>query len=434
LFNIIRNKNGEKRLIENKKVTKKLKEKNKNIINQAVILCGGMGKRLGKKTKLTPKPLLKIKKKPFLDYLIDHLIRYKITKIVMLCGYKSEQFINKYHKKKINGVCEIKCIKEKKLMGTGGALINAKNELDEIFYLVNGDTFFNGDLLYLNENFDRSKFDVILATKKILNDRYGSLSLKKKRVSKFLNEPSKKKTYINLGTYIVKKKLFNNYKKKFFSFEKNLLPTIAKKKKIQFLKFENNFFIDIGIKKDLKKAINILPNLKYPAVFFDRDGVINLDLGYVHKKKDFYFTKNIFKTIKYFNRKNYLVFISSNQSGIGRGYYLEKQVNKLHTWMNQRLEENFCHVDEIFYAPYFKLKKKYSTKFHFNLRKPNTGMFDLAKKRWPLDLKKLIVVGDKKVDIEFGRNIKAKTIMVDENFDMFKQIVSKIQKKKYIIK
>ena len=74
------------------------------------------------------------------------------------------------------------------------------------------------------------------------------------------------------------------------------------------------------------------------AIFLDRDGVINYDYGYVHKIKNFKFKKNVFKAIKFLNKKNYLVIIITNQSGIGRGYYSKKELNILHKWMKKKVQ------------------------------------------------------------------------------------------------
>ncbi len=400
----------------------KNKTVSKNTINQAVILCGGLGSRLGQITKKTPKPLIKINNKPFLDYLIEKLCRIRITKILLLCGYKSEKFFRKYHNKKPNNFTKITCYKEKKLCGTGGALVNAKKKLDKIFFLLNGDTYFDGDLFHLAEEFDKKKYDAMMSYKKIFNDRYGIVQIKKNKVVKFENTSQKKRTNINLGTYILKKKLFNKIKTRNFSLEEQILPKLAKKGKIQSMNFKNSLFLDIGVKPDLIKAKTVLSKVKYPAVFLDRDGVINKDLGYVHTKKNFKFTKNIFKTIKYFNRKNYFVFVVTNQSGIGRGYYSENDVKKLHHWMLKEFKNSYSQIDDIFFSPYFKYSKKYSSVYFKKLRKPNIGMFSLAKKKWPINTNKLVMIGDKKIDYEFGRKIKAKTIIINENLDVFKQV------------
>jgi len=392
------------------------------MVSQAVILCGGLGTRLGAITKKTPKPLIKIGNKSFLDYLIDRLVQNKINKILLLCSYKSEYFFKKYHNKRINNKIKISCINEKKPLGTGGALINATNKLDDYFYLLNGDTYFDGDLLQLQEDFDKKNFDIILSTKKLFNDRYGDLKIKNNKVLSFQKNKKKVISNINLGTYIIKKKILIKYKKQKLSLENDILPKLASKQRLQCSFFKKNFFLDIGVKKDLKKAKLLLPKKKYPAVFFDRDGVINKDLGYVSNINNFHFTKGIFETIKYFNRNNYHVFIVTNQSGIGRGYYTEQKMFRLHDWMQNEFKKNNIRIDEIFHSPYYKFSKNYSSKFYFNLRKPNIGMFKQAIKRWNIDKKKLLMIGDKDVDFVFGKRIKAKTIIVKENLDIYKQV------------
>ena len=116
------------------------------MINQAVILVGGKGSRLGKITKKIPKPLLRINGKPFLDYLIDFLVRYKIKKIILLTKYKYQQF-NKLYDGKIINQTNIKCINQKKFLGTSGSLKNVLHKLDKKFILCNGDTIFDFNLL-----------------------------------------------------------------------------------------------------------------------------------------------------------------------------------------------------------------------------------------------------------------------------------------------
>ena len=107
-----------------------------------MILCGGKGTRLWPLTKVTPKPLIKINNKSFLDYLIFNLSRQNIKKIILICCYKFKEFEKKYHNKKLYGV-SIKCFNEKKPRGTGGGLQLIKNRLDKHFLVINGDTFFD---------------------------------------------------------------------------------------------------------------------------------------------------------------------------------------------------------------------------------------------------------------------------------------------------
>ena len=95
------------------------------MIKNIFVFVGGKGTRLGNITKKIPKPLLIFNKKPFLDYILLNLLNISPKKIYLLCGYKSNLFFKKYHKRKI-GVSQIICIKEKKPLGTAGSLYNVK--------------------------------------------------------------------------------------------------------------------------------------------------------------------------------------------------------------------------------------------------------------------------------------------------------------------
>ena len=165
---------------------------------------------------------------------------------------------------------------------------------------------------------------------------------------------------------------------------------------------------------------------KNKAVFFDRDGVINYDYGYVYKINDFKFKKNIFKTIRYLNKKNFLIIVVTNQSGIGRGYYEEKDVLKLHKWMKKKFVEKKGKIHDIFYSPYYKYsKKKYSLK-EKKRRKPNIGMIIEAKNKWSIDLKKSYLIGDRVSDKKLASNAKLKFIRINIDTDIFNIVSNKI--------
>jgi NDP-sugar pyrophosphorylase family protein len=118
---------------------------NNKVIDQAVILAGGLGTRLGNITKKIPKPLIKLNNKPFIEYLFFNLSRQGFRRVLILCSYKASLFFKKYHNKKYLNL-KILCVKEKCLAGTGGALLNAKNLLDKKFLLCNGDTYLDANI------------------------------------------------------------------------------------------------------------------------------------------------------------------------------------------------------------------------------------------------------------------------------------------------
>ena len=102
-------------------------------VENIVILVGGRGSRLGSLTSKTPKPLIKINRKPFLDHLICKLIKYNFKNIFLLCSYKKKIFFDKYHNRYFHN-SKIICINEGKQKGTGGALYKLKNKIKIILY------------------------------------------------------------------------------------------------------------------------------------------------------------------------------------------------------------------------------------------------------------------------------------------------------------
>jgi len=136
-----------------------------------------------------------------------------------------------------------------------------------------------------------------------------------------------------------------------------------------------------------------------PAAFLDRDGVINKDKKYLYKICDFEWIEGAKESIKYLNENGYFVFVVTNQSGIAKGYYNEKDVIALHDYINNELKNINAHIDEFFLSPYHpENTEDYLHLSH--LRKPDTGMLDLAATKWPIDKSKSFLIGDKDTDIE----------------------------------
>ena len=144
-----------------------------------------------------------------------------------------------------------------------------------------------------------------------------------------------------------------------------------------------------------------------PAAFLDRDGVINKDKGYIHKIEDFEWIEGAKESIKYLNNKGCYVFVVTNQSGIARGYYSERDVILLHDYINNELKKVNAIIDEFFFSPYHP--DNTNDFLHLShLRKPNTGMLDLAASRWQIDKSKSFLIGDKKTDIVCAKKFAIK--------------------------
>ena len=143
--------------------------------------------------------------------------------------------------------------------------------------------------------------------------------------------------------------------------------------------------------------------MKRPALFLDRDGVINIDHGYVHTTDKFEFIEGIFDLVKAANIRGYLVVVVTNQAGIGRGYYNEEQFHFLTNWMKNMFLENGAKIDAVYFSPYHPIHGISHYRRVTDCRKPNPGMLIKAENELNIDMNSSILVGDNLTDMEAGK-------------------------------
>ena len=138
-----------------------------------------------------------------------------------------------------------------------------------------------------------------------------------------------------------------------------------------------------------------------PALFLDRDGVLNEDEGYVYRWEDFRWIPGAREAVAAFNRAGWLVIVVTNQSGVGRGFYSEADVHALHARMAQDLAKVGGRIDAFYHAPHHP-DAPLDAYRHPDPpdRKPNPGMILRALSEWPIDKAASILVGDKPSDLE----------------------------------
>jgi D,D-heptose 1,7-bisphosphate phosphatase len=367
---------------------------------EVIILAGGFGTRLQSVVKDVPKPMADISGKPFLEYLFKYLVQYNINHVVLSVGYRQEvikkYFGSSYDNIKITYSCETEPL------GTGGAIKQALKYIkDEVCFVLNGDTFFNINLNELVKH-GRKNSKIIVALKGMLNiNRYGSVQIDQYgNIEHFKEKQFFKKAFINGGVYFLKKNIFESFKSNVFSFEKYL------EENFQILKakglcFNDKYFVDIGIPEDYKKAQKDL--IKRKALFLDRDGIVNIDTGHLVKISDFKFSDSIFELCKFFQQKDYRIFIITNQAGIAKGYYTEDDFNVLTQWMLNEFIKNSIFIDKVYYCPHHPTDGISVYKQNCDCRKPKDGMLQKAVSEFNVDLSKSILIGDKLSDIEAGK-------------------------------
>ena len=151
------------------------------------------------------------------------------------------------------------------------------------------------------------------------------------------------------------------------------------------------------------------------ALFLDRDGVINIDYGYVYNKDSIDFVDGIFELCVKAKKKGYIILIVTNQSGIGRGYFTDDQYKKLAKWIENCFKEKEVIIEKTYYCPHHKEANISSYKKDCYFRKPNPGMILKAIKDYNIDPKKSILIGDKASDILAGRAAGIKTNIFFKN-------------------
>lgn len=139
------------------------------------------------------------------------------------------------------------------------------------------------------------------------------------------------------------------------------------------------------------------------ALFLDRDGVININHGYVHTRDRFEFIEGIFEICRTARRLGYLLIVATNQSGIGRGYFSEEDFHALTDWMLQEFHLQGAEISKVYFCPYHPEHGIGIYKRDSDCRKPNPGMLLEAKAEFDLNLSASIFLGDQRSDEIAGR-------------------------------
>ena len=366
-------------------------------MNDLVILAGGKGLRLGDLTKKNQKTMLNFGKIPFLRYLLNYYCKFNINKVFIITSFDSKKIFKEFHKKKINLV-DIFCVNQEQPNGTAKALKLIKNKVSKEFILANGDTYFETNLDVLIKKKLKNKLGYMILTKKnkkIVSKKLNSLSIRNKLVSL----TNSNNGLVSTGVMLLSNKILNSIKKESFSFENDILKKKIEKNMILGYQ-ENSFFLDIGSKPNFNIAQNLgIKKFKKPAIFLDRDGVINDNKNnYNYKISTFKFKKGILKLIKNFIKKNFYIFIITNQAGIAKNKYTLGYFLKLQKFIKIKFSENNIKINHVEFCPHHPNSKLKKFKKRCDCRKPNNGMIKNILSNWIIDKKNSLMIGDKITD------------------------------------
>ena len=245
-------------------------------IEQAAILCGGRGMRLGALAAGTPKPLLPVGGRPFLELLLGRLSQSGIRRVLLLAGFAADRLLDYIAENAIErrfGIA-VEVAIEPFPAGTGGALWHARHALDEQFFLLNGDSWFDIPLAKLAERLAIEPAAIGVLTLHRLEDtgRYGTVAVNGNSIVEFAQRPVRPAAgLINGGVYAFRRSLVDSLREH-CSLEGDALPPLAQAGALRGIVFDG-YFIDIGTPDDLARAERDIPRLRTSAPAARRAGI-----------------------------------------------------------------------------------------------------------------------------------------------------------------
>jgi D,D-heptose 1,7-bisphosphate phosphatase len=371
---------------------------------QALILCGGLGSRLGALTTSTPKPLLPVGGRPFLDVLLLELGRHNIREIVLLAAFeagKVASYIEDNPVARRFGM-RLRLAVEPDRAGTGGALYHARHLLRDEFFLLNGDSWLDFNLLSIAVPLVADT-DAVLALARLPDvSRFGVVRLDADRVTEFRERPeSTGPGIVNAGVYWLSRRIVEHLPQN-GSFERDVLPRLASEGRVRGTVREG-YFIDIGAAESYPLAqVEIPRRQRRPAMFLDCDGVLNHEDAHVGPIERFRWIEGAQDAVRALNDAGYYVFVVANQTGVARGFHSEDDVARLHAWMQDELSAAGAHIDDFRFGPHHPDATVERYRQLSPMREPPPGMLLDLIASWPVDVSRSHIIGCHPKDMEAG--------------------------------
>jgi len=397
---------------------------------RAVILVGGKGTRLGSVTSQLPKPLVPVNGKALLDRQLDQLRRYDVTDVTLLASHLSEQ-VEAHVEARADVLPRVRIYREHAPLGTAGGLHEIADELTDPFLLVYGDVLFDVDLRRL---IAAHRAWSGLATLVVHpNDHPYDSDLVEidagNRVTAVHSKPHAPGQHfhnlVNAGMYVLSPRILDFIPKGVSTdFGRDIFPAIFATERI-FGYATPEYIKDMGtpdrlarVSADEASGKVARWNLEHsrPAVFLDRDGVINEANGYIDSPEKLRIIPGVADAVHRLNQSDYLSIVVTNQPAVARNLTTLDGLDAIHRKLESELGEHHAWLDAIFFCPHHPdggfPGENVALKIDCACRKPKAGMIDEARARLNIDMARSYIVGDSARDILCGKTAGVTTIGV----------------------
>ena len=398
----------------------------------AVILAGGKGTRLAARTNGLPKPLIPINGKPLLAYQLELLAKHGVTDVTLLCGFGVDA-IRQFAGDGARWGLRIRCIGEPQARGTAGAVIAALPQLPATFLVLYGDTMLNVDLRRFHAAHLASHARATLFLHP--NDHPHDSDLVEtdaaSRVTAIHPCPhadlATLPNQVNAALYVINASALRTFHHPTtpLDFAHDIFPQMLAHGDHLHGYRSPEYIKDAGTPERLDRvAADVSSGLvarssldiPRPAVFLDRDGTINEEVGHLSHPTQFKLIPGAAEGIRLLRNAGYRIAVITNQPVIARGECTEAGLTRIHNLMEMELSREHAFIDGIFYCPHHPHSgfagEIPALKIDCDCRKPGPGLIDRAVHQLNIDLTQSWLIGDRTSDIELARLSKIRSILV----------------------
>ena len=399
---------------------------------QLVVLMGGLGTRLGDLTKVHPKSMMDVEGLPFFDYELFLLKRAGFDRMLFLTGYEGDEIEKYYGDGSSAGVSITYCRDGEKLLGTGGAVRRSFGFLEDEFMLIYGDSFMDIDYSETLYRYSRAKKNGATCLMTVMKnagrfDKSNCIVRDGKLVLYDKENATPEMDYIDYGISIYQKKLFEDIPEgeafdiAKLQHEESLKGTCA-------VHIVNNRFYEIGSPESLGEFRGYVKQRfyeKHPAVFLDRDGVINEivfneeteHLDSPMNESEFKFLPYVEEALDMISRKGYYIFVVTNQPAAAKGKISLEKLYDINTAFVGELAQMGILINDVYMCPHHSVGSPTGEQFlirECECRKPKPGLINKGLEAYNIDKNSSFMVGDSYTDILAGREAGLKTAFIGD--------------------